>query len=259
MQSKKDLHFYMHNNKHAEFLKNKKNQNIIIIWQARAACSSVMKMYFNELGLLNDYYLRARTVIHELRNEYTNTPTYIKNKENALNDPNTIYIQFTVNPFRRIVSSYIHQMKYNWLRYEFNDVSFKKYLNNFQKGNYRTHTHQDKQYSYLEGKGKKINYIKMESFHKKQKRFNKKFHLNFELIEKKKQEKINNNKNNSNKNFSEKYIGKIKWSELEHQLPDNYLPFYDNLSKKLVYNLFYDDFKTFNYTWEDFVKEENKK
>ena len=258
MNSKDKSGFFMHPNKHAEFLKNKKNQKIIMIWQARAACSSIMKMYFNELGLLNDYYLRARTTVHELRNKYTNTPIYIKNKENALNDPNTIYIQFTVNPFRRIVSSYIHQMRHNWLRYELNDISFKKYLNNFKKGNYRPHTHQDKQYSYLEKKGKKINYIKMEKFQRKQKKFNKKFHLNFQLVEKKNHEKFCNNRNHSKNDFPKEYVGDIKWSELINQLPDNYLPFYNKLNKKLFYELFYDEFKTFNYTWKEFVKEEKK-
>ena len=124
---------YLAINTNKEFLENKKKQKIIIIWQARAACSSVMKMFFEELGLLTNYHLRARTTVHQFRAEYNQKKFYIFHRNNALKNPKTKYIQFTVNPFRRAVSSYIHQMRHNYCGVKNNDISFSRWLHRLKK------------------------------------------------------------------------------------------------------------------------------
>lgn len=244
----------MNTNTNTEFLENKKKQKIIIIWQARAACSSVMKMFFEELNVLTNYYKNhSRTAIHQLRQKYNNNKYYKFQKNMALKNPKTKYIQFTVNPFRRAVSSYIHQMRHNYCISKNNNISFSRFLLRLQKNKYPSNYHHDMQYSYLENEGKKINYIKMEDFYEKYKKFNKKFHLNFKLIEEKRHQKYSDDNN-----YYKKYIGNHKWSKLKGKVPKNYKYFYNSENIKKVLEIYSKDFQTFHYTWKEFIENENR-
>lgn len=233
-------------NRNCEYIPS---QKIILIWQARAACSSVMKMYFKELNLLTNEYLEPRTRIHHLRQTHAHKESYKKKKLEALKDKNTKYIQFTVNPYRRAVSSYIHLMKTNYIKNDKENlnISFEDYINNLYNNKYKVDIHHNKQYSYLAAKNK-IDYIKMEYFNKIKKKFNKKYNLNFNLIE----HKAYNN--NSRKNVEEikDFIGKKKWNEIKQNYPNKYHYFYNTKIKSKVYQLYEDDFKEFKYTWKDF-------
>ena len=90
----------------SEFNHHKK-QNVCVIWQAKAGCTSVNKMFFEEEGLLEEA-LDFSWWIHHYRGYYSNRPDIKKEKGVALLNKSTKWIQFTVNPYRRAVSSYIH-------------------------------------------------------------------------------------------------------------------------------------------------------
>lgn len=233
-------------NKNFEYIPK---QKIIIIWQARAACSSIMKMYFKELNLLEDKYLKARTLVHKLRHSHSHKKSYIIKRKEALNDNDTKYVQFVVNPFRRAVSSYIHYMRSNYLGNIRENISFKEYIDNLKNNKYGPNIHHDKQYSFL-AKEKNIDYIKMEKFTKIKDKFNKKYNLNFHLIEK---QGHNNNLRKNNKVIS-KFIGDKKWSDIKDDFPNEYCHFYNHDLRREVISLYEEDFKTFNYTWKEFIE-----
>ena len=238
-------------NKNTEYILKK---NIIIIWQARAACSSVMKMFFEYLNVLTDYYKNdSRTAVHDLRQIYNKNIYYINLKNKALKDPKTTYIQFTVNPFRRAVSSYIHQMKHNYCNIDKNDISFSRFLNRLKKNKLPYNIHHNMQYSYLENEGKKINYIKMENFDKKYEKFNKKFDLNFKLIEKKKHDS-----HSTDNDYYKKFVGNMKWSKIKGKIPKNYKYFYNSENKQKVTEIYSKDLQTFNYNWKGFIDKEDE-
>ena len=232
-------------NKNFEYIPH---QKIIIIWQARAACSSVMKMYFKELNLLEDKYLKARTLVHQLRIKHSQKKSYIIKKNKALLNKDTKYLHFVVNPYRRAVSSYIHAMKTNYLGDKKKNISFNRYIDNLINDKYDNNIHHNKQYSFLD-KQKKIEYIKMENFKKIKDKFNKKYNLNFRLIEKK---GINNKLRKTDK-IIKKFIGKENWNNINSNYPNEYRYFYNHNLRQKVYNLYKEDFKTFNYTWRDFL------
>lgn len=225
------------------------HQKIIIIWQARAACSSVMKMYFKELNLLEKIYLKARTSIHKLRQIHSQKKSYKIKKYNALVNKDTKYVHFVVNPYRRAVSSYIHAMKTDYLGNQKEIISFNQYIDNLLNNKYENNIHHDKQYSFLEKQNKKIEYIKMEKFKKIKDRFNKKYKLNFRLIE----NKGYNNKARKNNLFLKKFVGKENWNNIKFNYPNEYCYFYNHNLRQKVSNLYKEDLKIFNYTWRDFI------
>lgn len=219
--------------------------DIIFIWQARAACSSVAKMYYDQLGLLNKEMLEQRTAIHQFRAKHQKT--LIKITQQALLNEETKFIHFVVNPFRRAVSSYIHAMRNNYIQEKDNDISFEKFIDNLSEGNYIPNMHHDKQVSTLSTK-KDIEYVKMECIKDKIPYLNKKYNLNLKLFE---------NKQTHNKKYKYKkpFIGNLLWSEIGNlNIPDRYHHFYNGLLKNKVYKLYKEDIIEFGYTWDEFIK-----
>jgi len=220
------------------------NQNIVFIWQARAACSSVTKMYYNQLGLLNNELLKKRTIIHTFKVEHQKNLKDLT--ENAIKNKNTKYIQFVVNPFRRAVSSYIHSMRTNYNNNKENDISFETYIYNLMHNKYLPNIHHDKQ-KCVEIDNKNIEYIKMEKIKNKLDYLNKKYNLNLQLFE-------NIQTHNKKFIFKKPYIGNLLWSEITNDhIPNNYHHFYNGLMKYNVNKLYKEDIETFGYSWEEFI------
>lgn len=74
-------------------------------------------------------------------------------RKQALNDNSIRYIQFTVNPYRRAVSSYIHVAihKYTGLNNNQN-MSFEQFIQHLLSGKIKNNIHHDKQLFYLHEK-----------------------------------------------------------------------------------------------------------
>ena len=101
----------------------------------------------------------------------------------ALENKDTKYIHFVVNPFRRAVSSYIHAMRNNYINQENQNISFETFIDNLEKNKYEPNMHHDKQISFLVKKNKNIEYIKMENINDKLPYLNKKYNLKPKLFE----------------------------------------------------------------------------
>ena len=140
-------------------------------------------------------------------------------------------------------------MKTNYLKEKKEIISFEEYIINLMNDKYPSNIHHNKQYSFLVKYNKKIDYIKMENFRKKKNRFNKKYNLNFNLIEKKGE----NNKRKKDETVK-KFVGKTNWENIKLNYPYDYRHFYNHDLKLRVYHIYRDDFQTFNYTWKDFIE-----
>ena len=223
-----------------------KKQKLIVIWQAKSACTIVNKMYYKQEGLL-DKALKHHKWIHNYRILHSLKNSKIRN--NAIKNKSNRYIQFVVSPYRRAVSSYIHAMKP--LKYgklfgkENRNISFDQFLNILLKRKVEPNIHHDKQTFFLH-KSRKIEYIKMEEIEKKLPIINKKYGLNYKLHTSSHHVKKNSVNNN-------KFIGEKPWNTIKDNIPEKYHNFYNKDIRKKVKRLYAEDIKNFGYTWDMFV------
>tara|TARA_Y100000768_G_scaffold385334_1_gene371246 strand:+ start:35 stop:793 length:759 start_codon:yes stop_codon:yes gene_type:complete len=245
------------------YLYHSKN-NIIIIWQAKCACTIVLKMYLAEENLLEEA-LKLSWWVHDYREKY------LSNKVITYNN-NTKLIQFVVNPYRRIVSTYLHAAK-NWIIDGYskkfginNNISFNTFLD-FLIDNPFSNIHHNLQYFYLLDKKilKKditsyntiiytfkynnfileLEIVKMENINTLLPIINKKYNLNYTQ-----QNSLHHTvKNNTTNNF----LGNELFNNIK-KIPKYYHYFYNDNIKQKVETLYSKDISTFNYTWEEFLE-----
>lgn len=160
------------------------NKNLVIIWTPRAACTNVITMYFEEIGLLDKikslYYKQKNRIslpVHWYYRIHKNN--MLKFEKNIFNNKNTKYIQFTVNPYRRAVSSYIFMMKYgHGYKKPIIDLTFSEFLTEIINNKIGNNSHHSSQIFF---KNKKIEYFKMEYIINNINTLNKKYNLNFKI------------------------------------------------------------------------------
>ena len=223
-----------------------KKQNVCVIWQAKAGCTSVNKMFFEEEGLLEEA-LNYHPWIHNYRMNYSKRPDIKKKKRFATVNKNTKWIQFTVNPYRRAVSSYIHCsihpdkcLKMDKEKYK---MSFKQFLTFLIQTNL-TNQHYDCQVFHLYKK-RAIEYYKMEKLDDMLPIINKKYNLNYTPKTSDHHAKTNENMNT--------FVGNKLWNDVKDNIPSDYSYFYDKEIRDMVEQLYGLDIKVLNYTWEDFA------
>lgn len=157
------------------------------------------------------------------------------------------YIQFTVNPYRRTVSSYLFYMKYGYgYKNKILDMSFYDFISSILNKNIEDNIHHRSQIFFIE---KNIDYIKLEKFKFNINNFNKKYNLNFKIPETKHTPQHHMKKN---KYLEKKYIGNIKYSIIKNNIPIDYSLFYDDKIKENVEKIYGEDIKKLNYTWDEF-------
>jgi hypothetical protein len=221
-------------------------KKIIIIWQAKAACTIVNKMYYEQEGLL-DKALKSHRWIHRYRKKHNSQIENIR--KIAIKNIKNKYIQFIVNPYRRAASSYIHAMKKKKYRkllcLNNENISFEEFINILIKGKIKPNIHHNKQTFYLH-KSRKIEYIKMEEIEKKLPIINKKYGLNYKLHTSSHHVKKNSVNNNN-------FIGQEPWNNIKDNIPEKYHNFYNKDIRKKVEKLYAEDIKNFGYTWDMFV------
>ena len=225
-----------------------KKRNIVIIWSAKAACTTVNYMYFTHEKLIKSA-LQNTNWIHDYRKKYQKKQYNIKRLIIDLIPP-TKYIHFCVNPYRRAISSYIHGMSRNYLPDKHKNISFHDFLIRIDSGEIEPNPHHNLQ-SFYKDDYKLITTVKMEYMNKELDKINKKFKLHF------KPHKNENIKVKSNKiNF---FIGNDKWETFQDNVPSNYTMFYNRDIKKLVEKIYRNDIKNLGYTWNMFVTYESNK
>ena len=223
------------------------NKHIVVIWSAKAACSTVNYMYFEHEGLLKEA-LRYSTWIHDYRRYYQKY-----NKRLRLNYihrvPFNRYIQFCVNPYRRAVSSYLHAMQYSYIGSDNTNISFITFLKRILTSNIDDDSHHSKQ-TFYKNNYTNIHVVKMEYLETELPILNNKFNLHY---------KIYKNQNVKTKTDTINYfVGHQKWVDLNNKIPNNYTYFYNDTIKQLVEQIYGEDIKNLGYTWQMFVDYENK-
>lgn len=216
-------------------------KQLVVIWQAKAACTVVNKMYYEEEGLLKEAE-KYSNWIHNYREKH-NIETRAIRLESLINN-STQYIHFVVNPYRRIVSSYIHAMRTNYTKCP--NISFRDFVQRLFDGKLKFNSHHAVQLSVLHTK-KQIEYIKMENIDHHLPLINEKYKLNY------------SNKTSLHHavtyEVDDKFIGDVVWNDIE-KLPRKYSNFYSETIKQMVYNIFECDINTFKYTWDEFITNE---
>lgn len=214
------------------------NKKIIIDWSAKSACTNIVIMFFKFIDLYEEFEKNNIIEIHFEREKY--------NKENIISKDHLLYndylkIKFVRNPYDRIVSSYIHSMKYLIKK----DISFMEFLILLNENKLPYNIHYFPQFHDLEVKYKIYHeIIKIEEIFNKIENLNYKYNINL---------CYSNILNHSiKKNYSEtNFVGNIKFSNLKN-IP-KYKYFYNKDIKNLVSKLFYNDLRLYNYTFEEFL------
>jgi hypothetical protein len=223
-------------------------KNIVIIWSAKSACTTVNYMYFTHENLIKKA-LKDTDWIHSYRKKYQKQQNEFREKY-IQKIPPSRFIQFCVNPYRRAVSSYIHGMTRKYLPERHKNISFHEFLIRIQSGSIQPNPHHNQQ-TFYKNNYKLITTVKMEYMNEELNKINKKFNLHFKPY------KNQNIKPKSNKiNY---FIGKLKWVNFKKSIPNNYTWFYDRDIKRLVEKIYNNDIKNLGYTWDMFATYESNK
>jgi hypothetical protein len=219
-----------------------KKLNVGIIWQAKAACTVVNKMFFEKEKLL-EKALEYSKWIHDYREQYI--PQNHAYFNSCLHDPKIKFVQFVVNPYNRAVSSYIHMMRNNYSKKDsFTNMTFDEYLNIIYNGKLLPNPHHNKQTFFI---SKNIEFLRMEEVEKRLPEINTKYGLNY-------------NHNHTSGHYAKrtsdesKFLGYTKWEDFKQNIPKNYSNFYNPEIRKKVEILYGEDIQNFGYTWEMFIK-----
>ena len=231
------------------------NKNILIDWTPKSGCTTVCKMIFKYLGIL-DEALKYSKWIHDYRMHKYYSKYGEIDKESLLHGKYSKYliIKFVRNPYSRAVSSYIHAMKSIKLieLIGLDNISFIHFLTlirnkniTVEEGHWRI-----QKLSYENDNNKKnlnIKYIKIEN-------------IKDELNILKKNNNIDlyydftSNHHIKKKDNINKFVGNIKFKNLNNKFP-KYRYFYNDKIRKLVEEIYFNDIKTYNYSYDEFLKD----
>ena len=242
-----------------KFLQHK-NEKVRVIWTPKAACTQVVKMFLNHENLL-DEAIKYHPWVHEYRAQI-----YQKRQIKFPKD-DVRYIQFTVSPYRRVVSSYLHLSKHNLLKKNIDEEDLK--LNKLCKNKFQRKIKEQDivNISFYDFLVLIKNYSLKQNIHFKLQTFHKYKNLDIEYF---KMEKIEDNykllkdKYNLNyKNFSsnhyikkndcKEFCGYTNYNDLKENIPKHYKYFYNDKIRDLVEEIYGIDIKNLNYTWDEFL------
>ncbi|WP_226674117.1 sulfotransferase family 2 domain-containing protein [Rossellomorea aquimaris] len=225
---------------------------IILFWSPKSGCTSFLKWFLFQNGLLADA-LKYNAWPHIYRLEVLNRkPAYVEQLKVILSKQEKPVYKLVRNPYTRAVSSYVATLKNKVLSNELqlktgDGLSFKEFLLHIKKigverGKIDLHIAQQ----YIIGEKKVINHhIKLEDFIKSLRNIEKDHSLRAapmnDLI---KSPHHNNMTLKVNECCSER---KFIIGEHEPNYP-NYRSFYDKETKELVYEIFKADFIAYNYS-----------
>lgn len=170
-------------------------------------------------------------------------------KEHALErirgllDPESRFIQFTVNPYRRAVSSYLYAMTLKYLGEQYSDVSFNTFLDGLIGNKVPLDVHNTSQIFFMH------KFIKQECFKVEQidtllPIINQKYGLNY------KWKTAPHHAITSD--IESEFLGDTKYSDIK-TIPKDYKHFYNDEIKEKVERLYGEDLRVFNYTWDEFL------
>jgi hypothetical protein len=225
-----------------------RNHRIIMDWSPKAGCTIATKMFFRHMGIL-DEALAYNKWVHEYRMNvfYKNHPVTI---EDLIN--NNIYLfKIVRNPYQRVVSSYIHTMKYPAMHeiikeklWGWNaDISFNKFVRFLEKIDiHNCDPHYRLQKKFFEYRDD-LNYnliVKLEDLAAGVDKVNVLAGVNFNL------DGLTSGHHILKSDEVDKSVSSTKWSRIRDSIP-SYEHFYTKELYERVFNIYKDDFLAYGY------------
>lgn len=230
------------------FIRHGLKSDNLILWVAeKSNCTVVTHMFFKHINLL-DAVLKHSKWIHDYRFD-----VYVEKHMVTLYDlqnTNHIKIKFIRCPYDRAISSYIMYRQKIDLNATF--IDFLNYLlrNGAKRYASKINPHYQGQYFYLENTFKWDEIIKVENLDTEIDRVNKKYSLNLDC---------NYTSPHWRKNKTIKPSNIFIGDKTDISVSNvNYIDFYNDETRKLVEQIYVDDFNNSDYTFESFVEYNSK-
>ncbi len=229
-------------------------KKVIVDWSPKAGCTIMVKMFFRNMGLLEEA-LAYDSWVHEYRMHVfsVNHPTTVED----IRDPTYYKIKFVRNPYHRVVSGFMHTMKYPVMHqpvkkalWRWNaNISFKSFVKYLSKIDLHTC---DPHYS-LQKKDFETGpqncfdeIIKIENLDHSINDLNARKGFGFDLSG-----LTSNHHLEKNRNLVAN-VATTKWSKLQNDIPW-YSFFYTPALAEKVYSLYREDFEAYGYSKDDYL------
>jgi len=232
-----------------------RERKIIMDWSPKTGCTLAVKMFFRQLGIL-DEALAYHSWVHEYRMHVFSKqhPTTLEDLKN----PEFYKFKIVRNPYSRVVSSYIHTMrkeamhqsiKRKLLRWNAN-ISFKKFVDYLGKIDIQQcdphYSLQKKRFeSFITPCFNRI--IKLEDLENEIAKQNKEKNFKFDLTG------ITSHHHITKDNTVHNNVANEKWLKIKDKIP-NYEFFYTDEIKKKVSEIYRADLEAYGYTYEEMLK-----
>ena len=251
--------------------------HIIMDWSPKAACTKAVEMFWNEMGIYRGVYYPQNAFVHDFRPSFMKACGLVN--EGMMRSSKYYKFKVVRNPYDRAVSSYLHLMKTNITNTIFdtketeferkpghplNNLSFESLLSLYVREVRPLLQKNDNIFNsavfHLQPQCLKEEVFEYKRYNKSI--FNRIVHVeNFD-------EEIGIVNNETNMNYSyptakdnhvhlkfedalDDYVGSRNYSDLmtHHMISENYGNFYNRKTKRLVENIFADDFLLYAYEY----------
>lgn len=230
--------------------------NLIMLWSPKAGCTTSCIMMFKHMGLL-DEALKYSMWIHDYRWDVY-YEKYGRINNNHLSSKKYFIFKVIRNPYNRIVSTYLHRFKTS-SNDDFRKLSFEEFIKNIKinsgffiidnKMDYDITYHSFPQY--FKDEEKIIDkYVYLENIKNDIDEINTLHNTNLDInID---IELLPHHTHHIDINICDdnKYLGNIPFDQLSI-IPSSYKCFYNDLTKRLVEEIYFDDFSHYNYKFYD--------
>lgn len=258
------------------------NHKMVMSWSPKSACTKMVEMFWNQMGLRRGEYYPRKSFIHTYRPQFYKT--YGRVTDAILADKSYYKFKVVRNPWDRAVSSYNHLMLTKQSKYLFHNTVLREFLtkrkyifpsestgfsfeefmtlfveldgsdlqNNYQQDhNDQTNLHVQRQVEELEYKKWKKGgdllfnrIVKLENFEADIALVNHESGMNYSYP-------IGDDAHDAHRHVLDvdAYVGNLSWSKLKNNIPANYAKYYNRRTKQLVQHLYRVDIDLYNYSY----------
>ncbi|MDR7072036.1 sulfotransferase family 2 domain-containing protein [Fictibacillus barbaricus] len=227
---------------------------IILFWNPKCGCTSLIKWFYFQVGLLQEANEFSEWIHHYREQIFEAQSDYQLSIKNEITHGNKDMYKLVRNPFKRAVSSYFAVLAVPEIMNQIapgvkNGLSFRQFLYRLRAiGVNREEVNSHIAMQYIEGEELFIkNYIKLEEFNAEIRNFEKKYRLSASPLEEisKSHHHVSHNMNQNLKSlFAD--VNMFPSIMKNSQLPP-YQNFYDAVTKRLVQKIYRNDFIMFGY------------
>lgn len=223
------------------------NDKFIVDWTRKAGCTTITKMVFGAMGILQEA-LDYDIWVHKYRTDKFHEK-FGRVTEDMLSSDKFVKMKFVRNPYTRAVSSYLSahrsvEVHDYMIDGELIDVSFYRFLELYKQKKL-VNSHWTPQYSEdYESKFEFDEIIKIENLSEEVKRLNKKYNLKFHI------DPYSRHHHEYDEDI-DKFVGKTKYSNATNsEHVPTYEHFYDDEIKMIIQELYKKDFEKYGYELE---------